>query len=176
MSRKELQPSDITAIIDQKEQLPYDLSPLKSIRGTMSTADYTVLGLEHHVAVERKSCADFLSVVGGGRERFDRECMRLLAFPVRLIIVEASWSNLATGTDLDGNEWRSQVKPEAAMGSAIGWVVKGLPIHFGGSREACQIYVARFLFQAARIRWRENQGLMAGLKVSSSDVPASSPL
>ena len=38
----ELQPADVTAIVDTREQLPLDLSPLRVERGTLATGDYSV--------------------------------------------------------------------------------------------------------------------------------------
>jgi ERCC4-type nuclease len=76
----ELRPEQVTAIIDTREQLPLDLSPLGSTSGTLATGDYSVKGLEHVVAVERKSLADLLGCVGQHRERFDRKpngCWRI---------------------------------------------------------------------------------------------------
>ena len=53
---------NLTAIVDLREQLPLDLSPLRTIRGTLATGDYSVQGLENIVAIERKS-------LGGPRSR-----------------------------------------------------------------------------------------------------------
>ena len=62
------------------------------------------------MAIERKG-ADLLQAIGAERERFEREIQRLLAFPVRAIVIEATWGELERG------DWRSKVTPAAAMGS-----------------------------------------------------------
>ncbi|NQU21949.1 MAG: hypothetical protein HQ567_11755 [Candidatus Nealsonbacteria bacterium] len=67
----ELKPETITAVIDTREQTPLDLSPLQTIPGTLATGDYSVRGLEHVVAVERKSLPDLLGCIGRDRSRFD---------------------------------------------------------------------------------------------------------
>ena len=64
----ELRPDQVTAIIDNREQLPLDLSPLQTVAGTLATADYSVRGLETVVAVERKSLSDMLGCIGQHRE------------------------------------------------------------------------------------------------------------
>ncbi len=143
-SRKELKPEDVVAIIDTREQLPYDLKPLKTVVATLSTGDYSLIGHEKMVSIERKSLEDFLGCIGQSRERFERECTRLLDYPTRAIVVEASWA------DLERGEWRSKITPNAAMGSALGWIAMGIPIIFGGNRASCQKLVARLLFIAAR--------------------------
>ena len=63
-------------------------------------------------AVERKSEDDLLCCIGTERARFDREVSRLLAFPVRALVVESTWERIEAG------EWRSKITPAAAMGSS----------------------------------------------------------
>jgi len=112
----ELKPEQLTAVIDQREQLPLDLSPLNAVSSTLTTGDYSVVGLESIIAVERKSLGDMLSCIGTSRERFDREVQRMLAFPVRCLVVESTWATIEAGG------WRSQVTPQAAIGSLLGWI------------------------------------------------------
>jgi DNA excision repair protein ERCC-4 len=80
-----LEPSQVTAICDTREQLPLCLEPLRVQSGTLDTGDYSLSGCEHIVRIERKSLDDLLGCVGRDRERFDREVQRLLAYPVRVI-------------------------------------------------------------------------------------------
>ena len=68
----ELKPEAVVAIVDSREQLPLDLSPLQMTVGTLKTGDYSVAGLTAYVALERKSESDFLACVGVERERFER--------------------------------------------------------------------------------------------------------
>jgi len=150
----ELKPESVTAVIDTREQLPLDLSPLQTITGTLVTGDYSVVGLEHVVAIERKSLSDLLCCVGRERERFDREVQRLLAYPVRALVVEATWPQIEAG------EWRGQVKPAAVIGSLLGWIAAGLPVILAGDHARAGHYVSRLLFTAARRRWRECRELV----------------
>ena len=150
----ELKPEQVTAVIDTREQRPLDLSPLQTIAGTLATGDYSVHGLEQVVAVERKSLPDLLSCIGTSRERFEREVQRLLAYPVRALVIEASWP------DLEQGEWRSKVTPQAAIGSLLGWIAAGLPVVMAGDHTRAGRYVSRLLFIAARRRWREARALV----------------
>jgi len=150
----DIPPESITAIIDTREQDPLDLSPLRTIRGTLATGDYSVIGLEHVIAIERKSVPDLLACVGRERERFDREAMRLLAYPTRAIVVEGEW------LDLERGEWRSQVTPAAAIGSLLGWLALGIPVVMAGDHARAGKYVSRLLYIAARRRYRENRALI----------------
>ena len=150
----ELRPERVTAVVDTREQQPLDLTPLRTITGTLATGDYSIAGLEHVVGIERKSLTDLLACVGQERERFDREVQRLLAYPVRALIVEASWQ------DIEQGEWRSEVRPQAALGSLLGWIASGLPIVMAGDHHRAGRYVSRLLFTAARRRWREARALV----------------
>lgn len=145
----ELKAEQVTAIIDTREQLPLDLAPMRSVAGTLTTGDYSVKGLESIVAIERKSLSDLLGCVGQSRERFDREIQRLLAYPVRAIVVESSWA------DIERGEWLSKVTPAAAIGSLLGWIAMGVPVVMAGDHARAGRYVSRLLFTAARRRWRE---------------------
>ncbi len=154
----ELRPEMITAVVDTREQIPLDLAPLQTTLGTLATGDYSVVGLEHVVAIERKSLPDFLSCVGTERQRFDREVMRLLAYPVRCLAIEATWQ------DIEAGEWRSKVTPQAAIGSLLGWIAMGLPVILTGDHQRAGRYVSRLLFTSARRRWREGRALIKGIE------------
>lgn len=138
----------VTAVVDTREQLPLDLSPLRSVAATLDTGDYSILGLESVVAVERKSLPDLVSCVGRERDRFLRELDRLRAYPVRLLVVEASWDDLESGS------WRGQVTPAAVVGSVLSWQAAGLPVCLAGDRERAGRVVSRTLYLSARRQWR----------------------
>jgi len=150
----ELKPESITAIVDSREQLPLDLSPLATVVATLDTGDYSVQGLEHVVRIERKSLPDLVSCVGGQRERFQREVDRLLAYPVRILVIESSWPEIELG------QWRGNVKPEQVIGSLLGWQAAGLSVHMANDHERAGRHVARLLFTVAKRRYRELRALV----------------
>jgi ERCC4-type nuclease len=150
----DVQPDRLVALIDSREQKPLDLTPLRSEVVALATGDYSLRGLEAVVAVERKSLTDLLGCIGRQRTRFEREVHRLLAYPVRALVIEASWAELEAGG------WRSEVRPETALGSLLGWIAAGLPVIMAGDRERAGKYVARLLYLAARRRWREARTLV----------------
>ena len=140
----ELKPEQITAIVDTREQTPLDLAPLTVEVGTLPTGDYSVKGLVNVIAIERKSLTDLLGCIGQDRERFDREVMRLLAYPVRAIVIEATWQEVEAG------QWRSKITPAAAVGSLLGWIAAGVPVVMTGDHTRAGRDVSRLLFTAAR--------------------------
>ena len=93
-----IDPADVTAVVDTREQAPFDLSPMKTERATLTTGDYSIKSLEHIVAIERKSLPDLVQCVGRDRKRFVRELQRLKAFPVSAVIVESTWSTIESGS------------------------------------------------------------------------------
>lgn len=149
-----LLPENVTAIIDSREQTPLDLSPLKMVTGSLPTGDYSCEGFEDLIAIERKSEDDMLACIGRERERFDRMVTRLLAYPIRAIVVESSWARIESG------DYRSKVTPSAALGSLLGWQAKGVPILMCDDYERAGRYVSRILFTAVRRRYRESRELM----------------
>lgn len=149
-------PQQLTAVVDTREQTPLDLVPLQTMRATLDTGDYSIRGLERVVAIERKSLPDLLGCVGRQRARFEREVARLLAYPVRALVVESDWAEIERG------DWRSELKPEHVIGSLLGWGAMGLPVYLVGDHERAGKYTARLLFLSARRRYREARALMEG--------------
>lgn len=153
----DLKPENIVCLIDRREQCPLDLAPLAVDMATLATGDYSIRGLEHIVAIERKGLSDLLECVGRERERFEKEIQRLLAYPCRALVVEATWRDIEIG------DWRGDITPAQALGSLLGWIVAGVPVLMAGDHERAGRYVARMLLLAARRRWRESRNLLAVL-------------
>lgn len=152
----DLPPASVVPAIDTREQLALELPSLAPpVFTTLATGDYSVIGLTNVIAVERKSLDDLLGCIGQERERFEREVQRLLAYPVRCLVIESGWMALERG------EWRSQVTPQAAVGSCLGWIAAGLPVLMAYDHTRAGKYVARLLYTAARRRWREARELVA---------------
>lgn len=146
--RKTLKPEEVVAICDSREQLPLNLSPLQVEVGTLQSGDYSARGCEEICRVERKSLPDLLGCVGRDRERFDREIERLRAFPVAVLVVESTWAQIELGG------WRSKVKPNAVIGSLLGWQGKGIAVHLVGDHERAGRHVSRLLYTVARREWQ----------------------
>ena len=134
-----------TIVIDTREQNPWQFTSLATERGSLDTADYSIRGLLHLVAVERKSLDDLLGCVGCDRDRFKRELARMRGYRFRALVIEASLAEIEAG------QWRSKLQPAHVLGSLTAWTVQfGLPIVFAGDHAAAGRYAQRYLFQAAR--------------------------
>ena len=167
MPQPELRPEHITAVIDTREQKPWALCPLQTRRGTLVTGDYSVLALEDEIALERKSLGDLLNCIGGGRTRFEQCLERMHAYRTRAVIVECSFQEFEQGVWMAGGAVRSRVSPAAAMGSVLGWMASGIPFLFCPTVDMASKAAARFLFIAARRRYKQLAGFHASLKLSS---------
>lgn len=143
-----------TIVIDSREQDPWSFANLRSERGSFTTGDYSIRGLEHLIAVERKSLDDLLSCVGTDRDRFKRELQRLKAYRFRALIVETDYAILEAG------QWRSKIQPSHVLGSVAAWQCQfSLPVMLAGDHESAARFCERYLFQCARLIASENQAL-----------------
>lgn len=133
----------MTVLIDTREQLPYRF-PACSIRFcTLPTGDYSVAGLESHVAVERKSLEDLVQSCGRGRKRFDRELDRLRSYRVRGLVIEGSWQ------DIEEGEWRGKMTSRQVGSSLISFVARGIPVIMAGDRRRGEHLTYSLLRRAA---------------------------
>jgi ERCC4-type nuclease len=154
-----LDPKNVVAIIDSREQTPLVLDPLQTVTSTLLTGDYSIKGLEHIVVVERKSLADLVGCVGSDRDRFEREVQRLLAYPIRVLVVESSW-DVIESHEPAMPQWRGKVTKESVIGSLLGWQAAGLSVHMAGDHSRAGKHVARLLFTVARRRYAELRSLV----------------
>ena len=153
----DLQPCEVVAIVDTREQAPFDLHPLQMVEGTLSTGDYSFRGGEDICRIERKSIADLVACCGRERERFEREVERLFAFPSRALIIEGSWD------DIERGDWRAQISPKAVAQSLLSWITRGLPVVLPGNRERAADYTARLIYLTARRQYRSCRAMVEGL-------------
>ncbi len=136
---------NVKVVVDTREQDPWEFENLESASGTLQTGDYSIVGLEHLVAIERKSLPDLLGCIGSDRDRFKRELQRLRAYRFRLLVVEA------TSIEIEAGDWRSKLHPNHVLGSLAAWQAQfGLPVWLGGSHASSAEFAERFLYQCAR--------------------------
>ena len=74
--------------VDTREQKPYRFERFEV--KTLPTGDYSIVGLEDRVAIERKTKSDAYSTIGRGRARFESELERLARLSYAAIVIESS--------------------------------------------------------------------------------------
>ena len=116
-------------VVDTREQKPYRFTRCQV--KTLTTGDYSLVGLEDRVAIERKSAADLAGSLGSGRARFQRELERLAQLDYAAIVVEASLRQLLQPLLF------SRMHPKAVVNSMLAWSVQyRMPVFFAGDRGA----------------------------------------
>lgn len=137
---------DTVYICDSREQQPYFVGnpEIKTKVKKLHHSDYSVLGLERIVAVERKSGPDFINSLTNARKRFETELLALRSYRYSCVVVECSYSDIVSGN------YRNDVSPKALVGSVARWTSEGVPFHFCGNRENAEQFTKMYLDFAAR--------------------------
>jgi len=169
--------TDFTVVIDTREQAPWlfqgfrcdasqkskrkghedDLPPallVKTEVKTLSTGDYSIVGLENSVCVERKSLEDLYGTLGSGRDRFERELERMSQFDVAHVVVEASWPDAIRHPPS-----HSRLSPVTVFRSINAWEQEFPNIHwqFMGER----VYAEHKCFRILDRYWKQRQKTLA---------------
>jgi len=142
---------------DSREQSPFHFdgekfNQVEVQEGNLSTGDYSLLGLESRVAVERKSLPDFMASISTGRERFERELARARGLDAFMVVVEAPFSEIVAGN------YRSKMQPKAATQTAYSFMCRyRATFHFAQSRAWAEYATFHFLRHYARQVEREDK-------------------
>lgn len=140
---------ELIIAVDTREQLPYCFPryELKSLKA----GDYSLVGFEDRIAIERKTKVDAYGALGRGRARFRREMERLAAFEYAAVVIEASLADF-----LDPPPF-TRMRPKAAVNTLIGWSVKyHVFVFFAGNRVHGKAVTYRLLEKFQRYE-RERQ-------------------
>lgn len=89
-----------TIICDTREPKDGGWEPfftVPTVRATLQTGDYSLLGAEHLISIERKALSDLLGSLTHDRSRFERELARGKGLDFFAVIVEASASDILAG-------------------------------------------------------------------------------
>ena len=141
----------VPIVVDTREQAPYAFDPNRfSVeRRALPAGDYSLVGSEERVAVERKSLADFVQTVIRARRRFHAELRKLAECEHACVVVEGSLRDV-----LEGN-YPGSAHPNAVFGSAISICVDwGVPVYFCGDRQTAKQFVEAYLERC----WRAVSG------------------
>lgn len=124
--------------IDTREQAPFTFQGLRTdakdgnrqlivetIPTTLTTGDYSIEGMEGLVSIERKSVADFYGTILAGRDRFERELVRLqeiaAAGGYAEIVCEGDWYTEGPPMRPGDGEAERQKRIKTVYRSVIAW-------------------------------------------------------
>lgn len=136
--------------IDTREQRPFEFRGLGvqiyTNRQTLKTGDYSLVGFERRICVERKSKLDLYKSVTHDRQRFERELQRMSRMQRACVIVECSVAEIQMGTEI------SRVSPENIVLTAIAWSGRyRVPWFFMPDRAEAE----RATYDFLRFAWRD---------------------
>ena len=138
--------------VDTREQAPWgfgDMDDVELVTKKLDTGDYSVVGLEDKVCIERKSLDDFVGTVMTGRERFYRELGRMQKMEWAAVIIEA------TVEDVFAGRYESKAHPSSVFGFISEITIKrGVPVLLAGDRVEAQLLAGKFLEFFAKGRFR----------------------
>ena len=104
----------LQVVIDTREQRGWTFEPkqVAVTRKALPAGDYSLVGLEGRVALERKSLGDLVNTVIHDWLRFRKELVRLSGYDVAAVCVEANI----------GQVYRHEYESEASPASVLGRV------------------------------------------------------
>ena len=118
-----------TCAIDSREQFPFTFRGLTADADkgklplvvpvetrTLRTCDYSIVGHESAIGVERKSKSDFVSTLIQGRDRFIRELERMQEMERTYVVVEACWESI-----INEPLPHPKVKPKSLYRTVLDW-------------------------------------------------------
>ncbi len=145
--------SPVVLVVDSREPEGAGWEPfftLPFIRQKLDTGDFSKLGCDTQVGIERKTVDDLIGCFCQSRERFVRELQRFQAIPDRWIICEGSYASLLAG------RYRSQMRPKSAWESAIALMTRyRIPLLMADNAETgahlCQSLLHRWFKERERV-------------------------
>lgn len=119
-------------IVDSREQLPYcfDKYQVEIVTSALPAGDYSLIGFESQIAVERKTLDDLIAcLMNSNRARFERELTKLRNYDLAAVVVEASLLDVSRGN------YRSRMNSHSALQSIVAFQVRyRVPFVWAGNR------------------------------------------
>jgi ERCC4-type nuclease len=139
---------DFRIVIDSREKEPYSFS-CDEVITKLDAGDYSVVGFEHRVAVERKSLRDFVGTIIHDFDRFARELAKLSAMEAACIVVEADLRAMLVG---EHHDVLRAVAPHSLLGASTYIGIKyRVPVYWCGSRPAAIRFTDAYLRSFIRV-------------------------
>ena len=145
-------------MIDSAEHLGYTFGRFTnwfsgSVRKRLKVGDYTILGMEDEIAVERKTVPDLVNSIIQDRKDFIEKCERLSTFRKKCLVIEGTLGAIKTPYE------DSNAHPNAVLGSLVAaqerWEI---PVYFLDDFLLAEEFVASMLSKHHAYRWLEKNG------------------
>ena len=152
----------LQVVVDSREQCPYRFEGMGAVVevGVLASGDYSLHGFGSRIAIERKELGDLIGCLTYGRERFERELVRLRSYEFACVLVESPAHDLRSGC------YRSQMDPASAWQSILALQMRyRIPFIFCDDRSDAERTAFDILRHYARDRWRELQALKSAARM-----------
>lgn len=119
------------------------------MRATLRSGDYSIVGFEDAISIERKSHEDLYQTLTRDHQRFVRELERLRTYAYSEIVIEASWGKILTPPV------NSRVAPKA-----ISRAIQSLKLRFPTTQWTTapdRRFAENYTFQILRKFWEHRQ-------------------
>jgi len=128
-------------LIDTREKLPFQFgNDVETFNTKLEVGDYSLQGLEHLVAVERKSLDDFINSTIHNKRRFTQNLIDLTRMDHKAIVVEASLR------DVFMHRYKSKIHNQAVFGIVAAITGKWkIPVFFWENHAYGQMMVEKYL-------------------------------
>ena len=148
--------TDLPIIIrDTREKHGFNFRKTDNCGGTieqkLDSGDYSVMGLENYIVIERKHSMDELcSNLGANRKRFLRDIDRMQHIKYKILLIEDYASSIY-------NHHFSKMSGSSVLGSLVSLMLKhNIHIIFAGTRKHAQDIARKLLLKAYKY-WCEEQ-------------------
>ena len=152
-------PCSFVILTDTREQSPFTFEGIRADsnrsyrplvietrRATLKQGDYSIMGLEDRIAIERKSKADLFGTLSAGRDRFERELERLAdCVAWSAVVVEAELSEILASPPEFSN-----LLPKTVVRSVLSWMLDFPTVHwlFAPDRRRAELLCYRIFEKA----------------------------
>ena len=150
-------------VIDTREQAPFDFSAMNNwiggtVRRKLDVGDYSIVGMERLLRVERKSLTDLITTLMQWRKRFFKECEALARFRHSALLVEATYEDVKSFYD---DALCTAAHPNAVSGSLDAVEARfGIPVIYTSQhRPLAEEKTASWLSKQFTYWYLEQQGL-----------------
>lgn len=123
-------------IVDTREQNPlFTTTDKYVVKKYLPAGDYSILGFEDIIAIERKNLSDLFASLTSERKRFEEEVERLESYVWKGLVIEAEEKEV-----LEPYEF-SDTKPMQIFSSLCSLDIRGFHIYYAKSRKKAQDWV-----------------------------------
>ena len=150
-----------TILIDTREQTPLPITAFPTELAPLPVGDYGIKGFSDWdrpaFIIERKSLNDLCGSLGQGRARFMREVEKMRQFGFRALVIEATRTEVATGS------YRSKIAPTSILGTLDALSVRaGLHVFWCATAEGAARQVESLAEKFARGIVKQYEALTKG--------------